>query len=66
MFELKFTLKDLVRSLWAALAGALAVLAAELQAGKPVDWRVLLGMFVAGVGIAIKNGILADGTTLKG
>lgn len=61
MFELGFTTKDLVRVLWAGVFAAAALLATGVT-----DWKVLAGAAVAGGLSAIKNGVLADGSVIKG
>lgn len=68
MFGISFTTKDLVRALWSFLFGALAfVLAVQTEIlGGDVDWRgIALGAIAAGLS-AVKNLVLADGSTVKG
>jgi hypothetical protein len=68
-FGIGFTVKDVVRGVWAFLAGALAYVslaATEVVEGSVVDTNALIyGAVVAGL-VSVKNLFLADGTTIKG
>lgn len=65
MFDLGFTKKDVIRTCWGAVIGAVVALAIALQTGE-TDWKILLGAVVGGAVAGIKNGVLADGSFLKG
>lgn len=65
MIKLGFTKKDLVRACWGAFIGAVVGLAVALQAGV-TDWTILSGAALGGAISALKNFVLADGSTLKG
>lgn len=71
MFEFKFTVRDLVRAVWAfgfGFVGFYALNAADiLKADDPVALGAALitGAVIAGFS-AVKNLALKDGTTLKG
>jgi hypothetical protein len=62
MFDLGFTLKDFIRSCWVFLA-AFAVTMAGFNGefSKSALWAAA----AAGL-IAVKNAVLADGSTIKG
>jgi len=66
MFQLSFTKKDLVRAVWAFLAGGIGTYVTMQQAHATGDWKVLLGAVVTAGLVSVKNLILADGSTLKG
>ena len=61
MFGLSFTVKDLIRSAWVFAASFAAVFTTT----QKLDRAALVAAIAAGV-IAVKNLVLADGTTLKG
>lgn len=68
MFGLGFTTKDLIRAIWSFVFGALGyvVLVQADVIGGTVDLKALAaGAVVAGLS-ALKNFVLAEGTTLKG
>lgn len=68
MIQIGFTVKDLIRAVWVFIFGAVGfVMAVQLDIiGGDPDWRAIgLGALAAGLS-AVKNLVLADGTTLKG
>lgn len=68
MFNIGFTFKDLVRVVWTFVFGALsyAILAEGDIINGTVNWKALaVGAVAAGLS-ALKNLVLADGTTVKG
>ena len=68
MFNIGFTVKDFVRAGWTFIFGALSyVLLAQTDIiNGSVDWKaVAVGAAAAGLS-ALKNLVLADGTTVKG
>jgi ferric-dicitrate binding protein FerR (iron transport regulator) len=65
MFGLSFTTKDLVRALWSFVFGALAYIVV-VQPTTSNDWKAALAGAVAAGLSAVKNLVLADGSTLKG
>lgn len=65
MFNLSFTVKDLVRAAWSFLFGALAYIVV-VQPTTSSDWKAALAGAVAAGLSAVKNLLLADGSTAKG
>jgi hypothetical protein len=62
MFEFGFTVKDAVRSLWVFLAAfAITMAGFNGEVSKSALWSAV----AAGL-IAVKNFVLADGSTAKG
>jgi len=65
MFGISFTTKDLVRSVWAFIFGALGYVVVA-QPKDVITWKAAaIGGVAAGLA-AVKNLLLADGTTVKG
>lgn len=64
--DLGFTLRDVVRMIWAALFAGLGAYLVELQAGADFDWKPLAVAAIAAVLSGAKNFVLADGSTVKG
>lgn len=62
IFGIGFTVKDVVRSVWTFLAAFTAVMVGY---GGDVDEAALWAAGAAGL-IAVKNLLLADGSTAKG
>jgi hypothetical protein len=62
MFDLGFTWKDVVRSVWVFLAAfAVAMIGGDGEVNESALWAAV----AAGL-IAVKNFVLADGSTVKG
>jgi len=61
MFGISFTLKDVVRSAWVFVFAAAAALTASQTSTK----AGVIAAIAAGL-VAVKNLLLADGTTIKG
>jgi hypothetical protein len=68
MFGISFTTKDLIRAGWTFLFGVLGFLIAvqaEIIGGELDARAIAVGAIAAGFS-ALKNLVLADGTTVKG
>lgn len=64
--ELGFSLRDVVRMIWAAVFAGLGAWLVELQAGSDFDWKPLAVAAIAAVLSFAKNFVLADGSLAKG
>ena len=65
MFGFSFTKKDVVRAIWAFVFGALGYIVI-VQPQDLASWKAAAVGAVAAGASAVKNLVLADGTTLKG